>query len=190
MFERRYVLLGTGLLLFSARLTMRSATAQTNPDLSGIYSGAFLGETQDFAKLRQVAAAFISLRAGYNGPLGYEAGTEWIAGASRAWTQAFGRNGEERLVSARAIVTDLINSDAAQSIFTAADMKLISNIRVLTDFLNKIGIAEESVLYRDILRAQAAMMLLLSAETPDVRTSRSLSYFDNFTWIYPFCGGS
>jgi hypothetical protein len=177
--------------------------AQDTSDYEGIlFNGRVSGGTSEFFFLRNVSWQFISTRGLFGGPFEYESQPFWSNGARTAWDSAFspflGRDGRDMLFGDQSAAFEAMTADRADFTETEFGRSLAAALLETysgqqDDFIawcSEIGISPEGRLFNSIISAQAlfAVQFATYNETTMVNAG-GRSFFDRFTWVWPFCGG-
>lgn len=163
----------------------------------GIVDGDF-----GFDFLRSVSWQFIGLRSLLGGPFEYESQPFWVSGAQAAWSAGFspflGRNGQDMLLADRSSVFEAMAADRiefaqsefGQSLASALQETYLGQQKAFTGWCSEAGISPNGRLFNSIISAQA----LFAVQFATYNEARMIEaggrgFFDNFTWVWPFCGG-
>lgn len=180
------------LVLGHMMISPKMANAQTLPTFDAILKGLEIS-FEDFQRLSRLSRNLIELRFVYQGPNGYE-NLEWRIQALAAWESAFeSRIGEsipEFFEQSVTMSDQILNSDFGQIFTSNLFVRFEENEPAFSNWCTSIGISTGSDLYNDLISSQALFAAqFLSQNQEIVFSGGGASFFDSFTWIWPFCGG-
>lgn len=169
----------------------KPTAAQTLPKFDSILKGIEISN-EDFQRLSLLSRYLIDLRFVYQGPNGYES-REWRTQALNAWDSTFTLPISESLPEfvAQSLTSfgEILNSDFGQVFTSNLFERYEQNEPAFANWCTSIGISPDSDLYNDLISSQALFAAQFMTRNQDVVFSGGgVSFFDSFTWIWPFCG--
>jgi hypothetical protein len=199
-FIKRTIFSSTALI--TAHLPFNVAAQNANEYRDILFSGRVDGGRDEFFFLRNLSWQFIEIRSLLGGPFEYENQPFWSRGARTAWNSSFspflGRDGRDMLFSDQSAMfeamtgdrIDFTQSEFGQSLAGALQETYLGQEEVFIGWCSEAGISPNGRLFNGIISAQA----LFAVQFATYNEARMLnaggsSFFDNFTWVWPFCSG-